>query len=313
MGSLQQSGDLTMDGVVTVTGSYTENSTGILTYDLNSNSFNRSHQLAIDNFTVDGNAALNGTLDINFEQGFLPTLSTGTFTILTFGSDPGSSNFLNLEYSINGIYQGTFNPGSDSSFGNGFTFKEINTGSAIELEVVTATPEPSTWLMLAAGLLALGALELRRRNAVLRVQYRFGLSPMEEDSLDSKPVSRLPLIAIVLGFLLVAAGLTLYGISLFSKGSVAITTPYQAVLLTNGSAYFGKLEGLGTPYPVLKEVFYVQSVQNPETKQVSNILVKRGKEWHSPDRMILNANMIVLVEPVNPNSRVAQLIAEAKN
>jgi len=170
MGSLQQSGDLTMDGVVTVTGSYTENSTGILTYDLNSNSFNRSHQLAIDNFTVDGNAALNGTLDINFEQGFLPTLSTGTFTILTFGSDPGSSNFLNLEYSINGIYQGTFNPGSDSSFGNGFTFKEINTGSAIELEVVTATPEPSTWLMLAAGLLALGALELRRRNAVLRVQ-----------------------------------------------------------------------------------------------------------------------------------------------
>jgi hypothetical protein len=136
---------------------------------------------------------------------------------------------------------------------------------------------------------------------------------MEEDSLDSKPVSRLPLIAIVLGFLLVAAGLTLYGISLFSKGSVAMTTPYQAVLLTNGSAYFGKLEGLGTPYPVLKEVFYVQSVQNPETKQVSNILVKRGKEWHSPDRMILNANMIVLVEPVNPNSRVAQLIAEAKN
>jgi hypothetical protein len=29
--------------------------------------------------------------------------------------------------------------------------------------------------------------------------------------------------------------------------------------------------------------------------------------------MILNANMIVLVEPVNPGSRVAQLIAQAKN
>jgi hypothetical protein len=92
-----------------------------------------------------------------------------------------------------------------------------------------------------------------------------------------------------------------------------MSTPYQAVLLSNGSAYFGKLEGLGTPFPVLREVFYVQSSQNPETKQVSNILVKRGKEWHSPDRMILNANMIVLVEPVSPTSRVAQLIAEAKN
>ena len=43
------------------------------------------------------------------------------------------------------------------------------------------------------------------------------------------------------------------------------------------------------------------------------LLVKRGKEWHSPDRMILNSNMIVLVEPVNPTSRVAQLISQAKN
>lgn len=92
-----------------------------------------------------------------------------------------------------------------------------------------------------------------------------------------------------------------------------MTSAYQAVLLTNGSAYFGKLDGLGTPYPVLREVYYVQSVQDPATKKVSNILVKRGKEWHSPDRMILNANMILFVEPVNPSSRVAQLITEAKN
>lgn len=95
--------------------------------------------------------------------------------------------------------------------------------------------------------------------------------------------------------------------------SVALTTQYQAVLLTNGSAYFGRLEGLGTPYPVLYDVFYVQSAQDPQTKQVSNVLVKRGKEWHAPDRMILNANLIVFVEPVNPSSRVAQLIQQAKN
>ena len=90
------------------------------------------------------------------------------------------------------------------------------------------------------------------------------------------------------------------------------TTPYQAVLLSNGSAYFGKLEGLGTPFPVLTDVFYVQSVKNPQTNEVSNILVKRGKEWHAPDRMLINANDIVLIEPVNPSSRVAQLIAAAK-
>jgi hypothetical protein len=103
------------------------------------------------------------------------------------------------------------------------------------------------------------------------------------------------------------------GLAGCNRGTIAMTTPYQAVLLTNGSAYFGQLEGLGTPFPVLRDVFYVQSVQDPQTKAVNNILVKRGKEWHAPDRMILNASMIVLVEPVNPTSRVAQLIAQAKN
>ena len=95
------------------------------------------------------------------------------------------------------------------------------------------------------------------------------------------------------------------------QSSTVMTTPYQAVLLSNGSAYFGRLEGLGTAYPVLKEVYYVQSRAGQDPKQQVNVLVKRGKEWHAPDRMILNPSMIVFVEPVNPGSRVAQLIAEA--
>jgi len=113
----------------------------------------------------------------------------------------------------------------------------------------------------------------------------------------------------VLSLIIVAGAAWWY----FSSRAVAMTTPYQAILLSNGSAYFGHLEGLGTPFPVLRDVFYVQSVQDQNTKQVSNILVKRGKEWHAPDRMILNANMIVLVEPVSPGSRVAQLISAAKS
>ena len=120
-------------------------------------------------------------------------------------------------------------------------------------------------------------------------------------------------IVLILAVVVVLVGAAYAFTTLRKPAIVEMTTPYQAVLLSNGSAYFGKLEGLGTPNPVLKEVFYVQSAQDPQTKQVSNILVKRGKEWHSPDRMILNASMIVLVEPVNPGSRVAQLIAQAKN
>lgn len=87
---------------------------------------------------------------------------------------------------------------------------------------------------------------------------------------------------------------------------------YYAVLLNSNSVYFGKLEALTSEYPVLRDVYYVQSSVNPDTKAVTNILVRRGKEWHGPDRMILNQRAIVFVEPVANDSRVAQLIAESK-
>ena len=93
---------------------------------------------------------------------------------------------------------------------------------------------------------------------------------------------------------------------------VAFTTEYQAVQLNNGAAYFCKVEGLGTPFPVLREIYYIRSSQNPETKQVTNTLLKRGSEWWQPDRMIVNSADIVFVEPVSANSRVAELIAEEK-
>ena len=91
------------------------------------------------------------------------------------------------------------------------------------------------------------------------------------------------------------------------------TTPYQAVLLSNGSVYYGKLEGYNTRHPVLTSVFYILSKTDSETKQVTNVLVKRGKELHGPDRMYLNPSQIIFVEPVGTGSKVAQLIDEASH
>ena len=87
---------------------------------------------------------------------------------------------------------------------------------------------------------------------------------------------------------------------------------YYAVLLNNGAVYFGKLEGLGTSYPTLRDVFYIQSSVDPQTKATSNVLVKRGKELHGPDMMILNEKSIVFVEPVGAQSKVAELIQESQ-
>ena len=59
-----------------------------------------------------------------------------------------------------------------------------------------------------------------------------------------------------------------------------LTTPWSGVLLTNGQAFFGRLEKAGSAFPVLRDVYYVRSQVNQETKQVTNTLVKRGQEWH---------------------------------
>ncbi len=69
------------------------------------------------------------------------------------------------------------------------------------------------------------------------------------------------------------------------RGSGSFSTPYQAVLLSNGSVYYGKLSGYGGGHPMLTDVYYIITKTDPDTKQVTNVLVKRGKELHGPDRM----------------------------
>ena len=91
-----------------------------------------------------------------------------------------------------------------------------------------------------------------------------------------------------------------------------ITTPYAAVLLDNGNLYYGKLVNAGSSFPELTDVYYIQSQVNQDTKAVTSVLVRRGNEWHGPDRMFLNDRHIVLIEPVGTNSKVAQLIEADK-
>lgn len=94
--------------------------------------------------------------------------------------------------------------------------------------------------------------------------------------------------------------------------AVKFDQTYQAVLLSNNNLYFGKLQGYGTGNPVLSEVYYLQPIVDPLTKQQTNVLKKRSMEWHAPDKMYINPSQIVSVEPVEPNSRIAELIKELR-
>jgi hypothetical protein len=116
---------------------------------------------------------------------------------------------------------------------------------------------------------------------------------------------------IFIAALVIALAVIAAGWMVSHPGAVSFDQTYQAVLLSNGQVYFGRLEGYGTRNPVLREVYYVQSGFNDQ-KQPTNILLKRGKEWHGPDRMYLNPRQIVMVEPVGPTSRVYELIRDLK-
>jgi hypothetical protein len=113
---------------------------------------------------------------------------------------------------------------------------------------------------------------------------------------------------------LVCTIILLQGCAKKSDQKINIDAEYKAVFLDNGQVFFGKVEEAGPSYLVLKDVFYVQShviQQEKDKREVRNILIKRGNEWHSPDRMYLTLNHIVFIEPVAPSSRVGDLIKEA--
>ena len=92
----------------------------------------------------------------------------------------------------------------------------------------------------------------------------------------------------------------------------AFRTPYQAVVLNGGQVYYGKLENPAGMYPVLRDIFYVVRQENPETKQITNVLVRRGKEMHGPEFMVLNRQSILFIEPVREDSEIGKSIAAQK-
>ena len=121
-----------------------------------------------------------------------------------------------------------------------------------------------------------------------------------------RPGHRLHIVPLLLSFL------TILGCGNGSgPQKLQFQTEYQAILMDNGQGYFGKAE-VGTDYVTLKDIYYVQSQVNQETKQVKNVLVKRGHELHGPDMMYINRSHILFMEPVSPESQVAKLINEAK-
>ena len=90
-----------------------------------------------------------------------------------------------------------------------------------------------------------------------------------------------------------------------------IETPYQAVVLENGSVFYGRIDHLGTDYPVLRDVFTIRSELDSNTQRFRDVLTRRKNGVNGADHLIFAATAIAFVEPVFPESTMGRLIAEA--
>ncbi len=93
---------------------------------------------------------------------------------------------------------------------------------------------------------------------------------------------------------------------------------YQAVFLTNGQVYFGKVANQKSTWVELTDIYYLQSrdsLQNQDRDDFSNqsdlTLVKLGQELHGPtDYMQILRDHILFIEDLAEDSKVVQAIKD---
>ncbi len=130
-----------------------------------------------------------------------------------------------------------------------------------------------------------------------------------------KPFKRLvTLVAIILIVLIVLwlvsqlTGADIFGIK---------KSKWQAVFLSNGQVYFGRVVKETSKNVVLREIYYLQvaqPIQPGEAQAAQDLsLVKLGNELHGPmDEMRINRQQVLFIEDLRKDSKVVQAISQYK-
>jgi hypothetical protein len=108
-------------------------------------------------------------------------------------------------------------------------------------------------------------------------------------------------------------------VSSLTADSAVKTKAYQAVFLTNGQVYFGKVSKVDNSYVKLTDIYYLQVQQQVQPKdqsaqqqpQVS--LAKLGGELHGPeDVMYISRQQVLFWENLKDDGKVTKAIKDYK-
>jgi hypothetical protein len=163
-----------------------------------------------------------------------------------------------------------------------------------------------------------------------RPQPQSYAKPEVTDQPEPKPrSSKAPWIILgIIVLVLVVCAIVFRG-QLFGKPAATTGTPaaagqvkssgYEAVFLTNGQVYFGKLSHPGDDYVQLDDIYYLQvgpqqgSGSTASTSPQSISLVKLGNELHGPvDQMHINRSQILFYEDLKSDGQVVKAILQDK-
>lgn len=121
-------------------------------------------------------------------------------------------------------------------------------------------------------------------------------------------------VSVLLALLVVVQGAQAWSTWQREKSSLTASIPTGAlcsVQLQSGQVYYGALASASARQITLRDVYYVQTSVDPTTNQPGNRLVNRRKtDWHAPVLTSFPADKVLMVELVDPASRLAKLVLE---
>lgn len=137
----------------------------------------------------------------------------------------------------------------------------------------------------------------------------------------SKPgvVGKLLVISLIIVSIAVTAFVGYAIVSGFGGQNIVNKDQYQAVFLSDGQIYFGKLSNIDKEYAVLEDIYYLQVEQQvqPVTEEADETtqeqpqisLAKLGNELHGPeDQMYINRDQMLFWENLKADGQVVEAI-----
>jgi hypothetical protein len=121
------------------------------------------------------------------------------------------------------------------------------------------------------------------------------------------------LVAVVVLILLISAGYFMRAKNKLNFDS----SDFQAVFLSNGQVYFGKISDQRDQFIELSNIYYLQ-LKQPLQNQGQDVLnqpdltlIKLGNELHGPvDEMKINRDHVLFIENLRSDSKVTQAIEQ---